>query len=145
MIRISDMPLEPEREVRVFREALNNEGAIVSFTGIVRDSGGTDSLSLTYYPGYTERVISTFVEEAKRRWSLRETLILHRVGRMLIGDPIVVVASAALHRRAAFESCDFLMDKLKSEAPFWKQETIAGQSRWVEPRAEDNQDLKRWS
>jgi len=145
MIRISDIAIAPEQELTAFREALINSGAIASFTGIVRNDGATDALTLSHYPGYTERQIEGFVAQAEARWDLQAMLILHRVGRMVAGDPIVLVAAAAAHRREAFEACDFLMDKLKCDAPFWKQETVNGQTKWIEPRAQDRRDLDRWS
>ena len=145
MIRILDIAIEPEIELKAFRGALVNAGAVASFTGIVRDDGETEALTLSHYPGFTERQIDGFVTEAKTRWNLQATLILHRVGRMVAGEPIVLVPAASAHRRAAFEACDFLMDKLKCEAPFWKQETVNGKSTWIEPRVQDHQDLDRWS
>jgi len=145
MIRISNMAIEPELELKAFREAMTNVGAIASFTGVVRDDGEMEALTLSHYPGFTEQLIEGFVAQAKTRWTLQASLILHRVGRLVAGDPIVLVAVASAHRREAFEACDFLMDKLKCEAPFWKQETINGKSTWIEPRAQDHQDLNRWS
>jgi molybdopterin synthase catalytic subunit len=150
MIRISDIAFDPEAELATFRGGLSNAGAIASFTGIVRDDGPTqkdktDVLTLSHYPGFTERQIEGFVTEAQARWILQGVLILHRVGQMTVGEPIVVVATAAAHRRDAFEACDYLMDRLKCNAAFWKQETVNGESRWIEPRAQDRNDLSRWS
>lgn len=145
MIRISDSAIDPEAELAAFRKTLPNAGAIASFIGIVRDDGQTQALTLSHYPGFTERQIEGFVTEAKVRWELQSALILHRVGTITVGNPIVVVATASAHRRDAFESCDFLMDRLKCDAPFWKQETVGGQTRWIEPRAQDRSDLDRWS
>jgi len=145
MIRISDIPIEPEKELTAFRHGLKNAGAIASFTGIVRDDGATQALTLSHYPGFTEKQIESFVLQATDRWNLEEFLILHRVGRMSVGNPIVVVAVASAHRREAFEACDYLMDRLKCDAPFWKQETVGGQTHWIEPRVQDRLDLKRWS
>ena len=145
MIRISDIAIEPERELKFFRNAIANAGAIASFIGVVRDDGETEALTLSHYPGFTEKQIEGFVAQAEMRWDLKASLILHRVGRMIAGEPIVLVAVASTHRREAFEACDFLMDKLKCEAPFWKQETVNGQEKWIEPRSKDQQDLARWS
>lgn len=145
MIRISDIAIDPEAELAAFRKALPNAGAIASFTGLVRDDGKTEGLTLSHYPGFTDQQIAGFVEQAKARWSLQGTLILHRVGKMRVGEPIVVVATASAHRREAFEACDYLMDRLKCDAPFWKQETVDGETRWIEPRAQDRSDLNRWS
>ena len=145
MIRISDIAIDPEAELAGFRCSLTNAGAIASFTGVVRDDGQTQALTLSHYPGFTERQIEGFVAQAKTRWELRGTLILHRVGRIIVGNPIVVVAAASAHRRDAFEACDYLMDRLKCDAPFWKQETVGDETRWIEPRAQDRSDLTRWS
>ena len=145
MIRISNTKIDPEKELKAFRERLTDVGAISSFVGVVRNDGKTDTLTLSHYSGFTEKHIEKFCDTAEKRWPLRDILIIHRVGSMVVGDPIVVVATASAHRRAAMESCDFLMDKLKCEAPFWKQETSNGKSSWIEPRAEDLNDLDRWS
>jgi len=145
MIRVSDTPIEPEVELAAFRKGLTQAGAIASFVGIVRDDGETEALTLSHYPGFTEKQIEGFLREAEARWTLDGTIILHRVGTMAVGDPIVVVAAASAHRRDAFEACDYLMDRLKSDAPFWKQETMGGDTRWIEPREQDRLDLDRWS
>ena len=145
MIRISETSFDPEAELRAFRRALSNAGAIASFTGIVRDDGQTQALTLSHYPGFTESHIKDFVKQAEARRSLQGVAIIHRVGTMTVGEPIVFVATASAHRRDAFETCDYLMDRLKCDAPFWKQETNGGQTRWVEPRAQDRTDLDRWS
>ena len=149
MIRILNIAIEPEQELKAFRGALSNAGsnagAIASFVGIVRDDGETEALTLSHYPGFTERQIEAFVNQAETKWDLKASLILHRVGRMVAGDAIVLVAAASEHRRDAFQACDYLMDKLKCEAPFWKQETVKGKTKWIEPRIQDRQDLDRWS
>lgn len=145
MIRISDTAIDPEAELATFRRGQPNAGAIATFTGIVRDDGGTKTLTLSHYPGFTEAAIAGFVDRANARWTLQGSLILHRVGAMTVGEPIVVVAVASAHRRDAFEACDYLMDRLKCDAPFWKQETNGQETRWIEPRAQDRSDLDRWS
>lgn len=145
MIRISETSFDPEVELRAFRRSASNAGAIASFTGIVRDDGQTEALSLSHYPGFTETHVEAFVKHAEARWALQAISILHRVGTMTVGEPIVFVATASAHRRDAFEACDYLMDRLKCDAPFWKQETIGGKTRWIEPRAQDRSDLDRWS
>ncbi len=144
MIRITETAFDPASELSAFHELSSAAGAIVSFTGLVRDDGGTESLTLTHYAGFTETQIEGFVKQAEMNWALDGCRIVHRVGEMMTGEAIVFVATASAHRRAAFEACDFLMDKLKSEAPFWKQETTAGRTKWIEPRLEDKADLKRW-
>ena len=145
MIRISKISIDPEDELLAFRRKMPNAGAIASFTGIVRDDGQTESLTLSHYPGFTEIQIEGFVKDASARWDLQGTSILHRVGKMQVSEPIVFVAAASAHRRDAFEACDYLMDRLKCDAPFWKQETSDGETRWIEPRAQDRTDLRRWS
>ena len=145
MIRISETSFDPEAELRAFRRSASNVGAIASFTGIVRDDGQTEALSLSHYPGFTETQIEAFVKQAESRWALQGVNVIHRVGTMTVGEPIVFVATASAHRRDAFEACDYLMDRLKCDAPFWKQETIGGKTRWIEPRAQDRTDLDRWS
>jgi len=145
MIRISELPINPEAELSAFRKAVPNAGAIGSFMGIVRDDGETEILTLSHYPGFTERQIEGFLKEANTRWKLQGVFILHRVGKMTVGEPIVVVAAASAHRRDALEACDYLMDRLKCDAPFWKQETVGGETRWIEPRAQDRSDLNRWN
>lgn len=146
-IRIAAKPFDPESEIAEFRQALNNSGAIVTFTGQVRpsnDAGSVSTLSLQHYPGMTERGIDAMLDEAKQRWPLEAAWVIHRVGDMQPHDPIVLVATASAHRRAAFEAADFLMDYLKSRALFWKSETSASGKRWIEPRDEDYADAARW-
>ena len=145
MIRISESSFDPEAELRAFRYGMCNAGAIASFTGIVRDDGQTEALTLSHYPGFTESHIEAFVKQAEARWTLQGVNVVHRVGTMTVGEPIVFVATASAHRRDAFEACDYLMDRLKCDAPFWKQETIGGKTCWIEPRAQDRTDLDRWS
>lgn len=143
-IGILDVPFEPERQLTEFREGVGDVGAIVSFIGVVRVEGGTRSLTLSHYPGYTEKRIGEIVEDALGRFSLSSVLVLHRVGCMEPKEPIVLVATAATHRRAAFEGADFLMDYLKSAAPFWKKEQGTESNIWIEPTERDIADRKRW-
>jgi molybdopterin synthase catalytic subunit len=123
-------------------------GGIVSFTGIARDATGgaaVTALELDAYPGFTEPAIEAMEADARARFDVQDLLIVHRHGPIRPGEAIVFVAAAATHRRAAFEAADFLMDKLKTEAPFWKKETGPDGERWIEPRAPDYQDVERWS
>lgn len=146
-IRIADQPFDPEAEIASFRQALDQSGAIVTFTGQVRpssDESSVNTLSLQHYPGMTERGIEAMLDDASGRWPLEAALIIHRVGDMQPHDPIVLVATASVHRRAAFEAADFLMDYLKSRALFWKSETGASGKTWIEPRDEDYADAARW-
>ena len=120
-------------------------GAVATFTGLARaDSGPATVLELEAYPGFTEAEIGKIAAQAHARFKLADHFILHRIGKIGPGEPIVFVATAARHRRAAFEACDFLMDYLKSQAPFWKKEHGPAGARWVEPRAEDHADIARW-
>ena len=120
-------------------------GAVVSFTGLARaDCGDETRLELEAYPGFTGREIERIAAEATARFSLLDLLIVHRIGEMTPGEAIVFVAAAARHRREAFEAADFMMDYLKSRAPFWKKESGADGSRWIEPTARDRDDANRW-
>lgn len=145
MIALTDQPFEPGELLSAFAKGRRETGAIATFTGLARaERGATTTLELEAYPGFTEAAIGKIADEAVARFSLDDFQIVHRVGKIAPGEPIVFVATAATHRRAAFEACDFLMDYLKSRAPFWKKETGPDGARWVEPRAEDHADIARW-
>lgn len=145
MITLSDQPFEPGELLAEFARGRAEVGAVATFTGLARaEEGATDILELEAYPGFTEREIGRIAEEARTRFGLQDLRILHRVGKIAPGEPIVFVATASRHRRQAFEACDFLMDYLKSRAPFWKKEHGPGGARWIEPRAEDHADVARW-
>ncbi len=144
-IRIIGGSFDPEAETRIFRAQMLSAGALVTFTGQVRDDSGAETrITLEHYPGFTENEIARHCAAAQSRWTLLGLLIIHRVGVMAPGEPIVLVATAAKHRREAFSAADFLMDYLKSRAPFWKKEASSNGDRWIEPRAEDIADLRRW-
>ena len=128
-------------------EALTTDetGAVATFTGIVRGGDGLTALRLEHYPGMTEREIARIAEQAQARWTLITGItIIHRIGRLDIGERIVLVAVAAAHRQSAFAACEFLMDYLKTRAPFWKQEERDGALSWVEHRASDDAAAERW-
>ncbi|MBV9044770.1 MAG: molybdenum cofactor biosynthesis protein MoaE [Alphaproteobacteria bacterium] len=128
-------------------EALGDDaaGAVASFVGIVRGGDGLTALTLEHYPGMTEREIAQIVEQAQARWTLITGItVIHRIGRLSVGERIVLVAVASAHRQSAFEACEFLMDYLKTRAPFWKQEERGGQTAWVEHRASDDAAAERW-
>ena len=128
-------------------ENRSDVGAVVSFTGLVRDfneSPEVTGLTLEHYPGMTERTLEEIGEQAWQRWSLQGIRIIHRIGYMAPGDPIVRVSVASAHRRDAFEACDFIMDFLKTRAPFWKKEHAREGDYWVKERASDQQDATRW-
>jgi molybdopterin synthase catalytic subunit len=148
MIRLLDTPFDPGEELTRFTAAAAGSGGIVSFTGLVRAQGkgsAVRSLFLQAYSPMTERGIERAAEEAHRRWALAGLSIIHRTGSMTPGEPIVFVATAAPHRRAAFEAADFLMDYLKTEAVFWKKEVTEAGEQWIEPRPEDYRDAARWA
>ncbi|MEO0343864.1 MAG: molybdenum cofactor biosynthesis protein MoaE [Pseudomonadota bacterium] len=121
-------------------------GALVVFQGIVRDDGGDLlALELEHYPAMTKKAITTFCETAKQRWSLTSIKVIHRYGRLAAGETIMMVATASAHRRDAFEAADFLMDYLKSRAPFWKKEHRTSGTIWVSAKSQDEDDLRRWA
>ncbi|HEX5377403.1 MAG TPA: molybdenum cofactor biosynthesis protein MoaE [Phenylobacterium sp.] len=145
MIRLTDQPFDPGALLSPFCADRSETGAVASFVGLARaEQGSTDILELEAYPGFTEAQIGEHAAAATQRFGLQDVLIVHRVGRIAPGEAIVFVATAAPHRRAAFEACDFLMDYLKSRAPFWKKETGPDGARWVEPKAQDHADIARW-
>lgn len=142
---MTQAPFEPGLALGEFCRDRQETGAVASFTGIARaERGRTDILELEAYPGFTEREIGRHEAAAVARFGLQDVLIIHRIGPIPPGEAIVFVATAAPHRRAAFEGCDFLMDYLKSRAPFWKKETGPDGARWIEPTERDRDDLARW-
>lgn len=143
-IEICETAFDPEARLAEFRDGLDDCGALVSFMGLVRADEGVDALELSHFEGFTQARITEIAERAQTGRALDGILIVHRVGMMRPAEPIVLVAAASKHRREAFEAADFIMDYLKSEAPFWKREHSAGVSRWIEPRDRDKIDLKRW-
>lgn len=143
-VRLSPAPFDPGAETTAFAAAHPEAGGIASFVGQVRAGGDVEALELSHYEPLTLPGMERIGAEAEARWVLDGLLIVHRVGEMMPGDPIVLVAAAARHRRHAFLAADFAMDHLKSEAFFWKRERRAGAWHWIEPRAEDRSDLERW-
>ena len=133
-------------EIKNFSETLGNIGALVTFTGIVRGQKANtlDYMFIEHYPGMTETQIKLIVEDAFKRWKLCDVLVIHRYGKLEPGEPIMMVATAAEHRREAFEAAEYLMDYLKSRAPFWKKEVLNGEESWVEATSEDEASLSRW-
>lgn len=144
MISITSEPIDLARLTADFRSQASDAGAIVSFSGIVRRDGDVKALFLDHKPGLTENEIRKIVGDAVARWGLTAAAVVHRVGEIAAGEVVVFVATAAAHRRSAFQSCDFLMDYLKTDAPFWKKEITAAGSRWIEPREQDFADRRRW-
>lgn len=146
-IRVQQQCFDVGDEQRALQEGRSDVGAVVSFTGLVRDFNErpeVQALSLEHYPGMTESALEAIVAEAEARWPLQDVRLIHRVGRLAPGDPIVLVVVASAHRRAAFEACDFIMDYLKTRAPFWKKEHTASGDYWVAERETDHRDARRW-
>ena len=147
MIRVQKQDFDIGAEMRALTGANARVGAVASFVGLVRDmapGGGGSAMTLEHYPGMTEKMLAGIDEEAHRRWPLEASLIVHRHGRLEPGDRIVLVMAASGHRRAALEACAFLIDWLKTEAPFWKLEETPEGARWVEARASDDEAAARW-
>ena len=133
-------------ETNVFISAQNGMGAVVTFSGIVRelDDSPMTYIEIEHYPGMTEKAIGGIVDDAVKRWSLGDACVIHRYGRLQVGEPIVMVATSAPHRVNAFEAAEFLMDYLKSRAPFWKKEVTQKDAKWVTAKDEDENALGRW-
>jgi molybdopterin synthase catalytic subunit len=134
-------------EVAALRKGNAKIGAIASFVGLVRDindGSGVSTLTLEHYPAMTEKALVTIVEQAKARWSVIDATVIHRVGEMQPTEQIVLVAVASSHRADAFQACEFIMDYLKTQAPFWKKEATAEGARWVKAKDSDEAALGRW-
>jgi molybdopterin synthase catalytic subunit len=142
-IRIQAADFEPGAEI-VALEGGSETGAVASFVGLVRGDDGLTAMTLEHYPAMTAREIEAHVSEARKRWPLLAVRVVHRVGRLTPGDRIVSVSIASMHRQAAFEAAEFLMDYLKTKAPFWKLEERASALSWVEAKAEDDESVRRW-
>jgi molybdopterin synthase catalytic subunit len=135
-------------EVAAMSKGRTDIGAIASFVGLARDineGSGVQAMTLEHYPGMTEKALAALVDNAKSRWTLLDVTVIHRVGRLLPGAPIVLVVVAASHRGEAFAACEFIMDYLKTQAPFWKKEETPQGERWVEARASDEAAAARWT
>ncbi|MEP1906274.1 MAG: molybdopterin synthase catalytic subunit MoaE [Nitratireductor sp.] len=145
MIRVQTEDFDIGAEVATLSEGRHDIGAVVTFSGTVRDkTGDLVALELEHYPGMTEKELARIEREAQERWPLEASLIVHRVGRLAPGENIVLVVTASAHRQAAFEAAEFLMDYLKSRAPFWKREITAEGDTWVAAKDEDEAALERW-
>jgi len=147
VIRIQEADFDLGAEIKEIRKGDLQVGAVVSFVGTVRDlNDGSQltSMTLEHYPGMTEKALEEIADQAKSRWDIRNTLIIHRIGPMLPEDQIVLVAVTSAHRREAFAACEFIMDYLKTAAPFWKKEQTALGARWVDARVSDEQAMARW-
>jgi molybdopterin synthase catalytic subunit len=147
VIRVQAEDFDVGAELKRLTTGNTSIGGVALFVGLVRDIAGgkpVTEMTLEHYPGMTERQLEKIEAEARARWPLDATLIIHRYGRLLPGDQIVLVICASAHREAAFEACAFLVDWLKTKAPFWKSEATPEGPRWVEARAEDDQAAARW-
>ncbi len=146
-IRVQREDFDLGAELDALTRGRTDIGALTSFVGLVRDMGGgskVGAMTLEHYPGMTEKELAAVEREANARWKLSATLIVHRYGRLEPGDRIVLCAAASPHREAAFEACHFLIDWLKTKAPFWKLEDTAEGQKWVEAKVEDDAAADRW-
>ena len=150
MIRVQREDFDIGAEIEALTGGRDDVGAVASFIGITRADAGKDAgdavtaMTLEHYPAMTEKQLSDIEAEACRRWNLTASLVVHRYGRLEPGDRIVLVVTAAAHRRAALDACAFLIDWLKTKAPFWKREETVNGERWVEARAADGRAAERW-
>jgi molybdopterin synthase catalytic subunit len=153
MIRVQSAPFDPHAESAAFARGRGEAGALATFIGSVRESapnseGGGEPvtiLELEAYPGFTEKQVAAMEADARARFDVIDTLIIHRHGRMNPGEAIVLVAALSKHRREALQCVDYLMDRLKTEAPFWKKEHGPSGEKWIEPRADDLEAHARWN
>lgn len=145
-IAVQSAPFDLGAEADAFAKGATGMGAVVTFTGVVRDrpGGGLQAMEIEHYPGMTEKALTKIAQDAVARWSLGDVLVIHRHGALTPGERIMMVATAAPHRVDAFEAAEFLMDYLKSRAPFWKKEIMANGSEWVAAKDEDEAALTRW-
>ena len=146
-ISVQTASFDPGAQLNQLHADYRGTGAVVGFVGYVRDFNDGDPVSgmwLDHYPGMTEKALADIVEQAQARWLLHEVHVLHRVGQLEPGEPIVFVGVASAHRQAAFEANNFIMDYLKTRAPFWKRETTPQGERWVDAKHSDEQALTRW-
>lgn len=141
-VRVQQEDFDPGAEIAALHAGRDDLGAVASFIGLVR--GPAEAMTLEHYPGMTERRMREIAEETAARWPVTAGTVVHRFGRLSKGDRIVFVAVASPHRAAAFEACAFLMDWLKTKAPFWKLEEAGGEARWVEAAASDDEAAARW-
>ena len=146
-VRIQTADFDLSTEIAALRSGDLQVGAIVSFVGTVRDmneGSQVNSMELEHYAGMTEKALADIIVEAKSRWSIHEALVIHRIGKMLPGEQIVLVAVTGQHRGEAFAACEFIMDYLKTAAPFWKKEATPAGEHWVDARSTDDEAMERW-
>jgi molybdopterin synthase catalytic subunit len=146
-VRVQTGDFDVAREIAALRAGDPRVGAVAAFIGLVRDindAAAVSTLTLEHYPGMTEKALARIVDEAKSRWSVYDALVVHRVGELKPTDQIVLVVVTGAHRGEAFAACEFIMDYLKTRAPFWKKEQTPAGERWVEARASDDDAAARW-
>ncbi|MDQ7069599.1 MAG: molybdenum cofactor biosynthesis protein MoaE [Rhodobacterales bacterium] len=146
-ISVQDTAFDAGAMLNDFSNENSQVGAVISFTGLVRDTpdNDLDRMVIEHYPGMTERALQTIADEAAQRWDLAAVLVIHRFGDLHVGEQIMMVATASRHRTAGFEAAEFLMDYLKSRAPFWKKEFTKSGAEWVDAKDADEAALGRWS
>ena len=148
-VSVQEADFDAGAEIATLTAGRDDVGAVASFVGLVRadksaDAAAVQAMTLEHYPGMTEKALEAIVTEARGRWDIFGVRVIHRVGRLLPGDRIVLVAVASAHRGEAFAACEFIMDYLKTRAPFWKKEETAGGGRWVDARESDDHAAGRW-
>ena len=146
-VRVQGEDFDAGREIAALREGNAQVGAVAAFVGVVRDmndGSAVADMELEHYPGMTEKAIAEIIEQAKSRWNIFDVLVVHRVGHLKPTDQIVLVVVTSAHRGDAFAACEFVMDYLKTRAPFWKKEQTPDGARWVESRASDDVAAERW-
>jgi molybdopterin synthase catalytic subunit len=146
-VRVQTEDFDVTREIALLRGSDAGAGAVATFIGVVRDENNATAvrtLTLEHYPGMTEKALTGIVDEARRRWSIYDAVVIHRVGELAPTDQIVLVAVSSAHRGEAFAACEFIIDYLKTQAPFWKKELTPDGERWVEARASDDEAAARW-
>jgi molybdopterin synthase catalytic subunit len=147
-VRVQTADFDVGREVAMLRSGRRGVGAVATFIGCVRDANdgsAVAAMTLEHYPGMTEKALEEICRQAHERWELLDTLVVHRVGALVPGDQIVLVVTLSAHRGHAFEACEFIMDYLKTRAPFWKKEVTGEGARWVEAREGDDEAAARWN
>ena len=147
ILRVQEADFDVGRELEALTRGRADAGALASFVGLVRDTNeghAIGGMTLEHYPGMTEKALADICAEAQARWDIIDTLVIHRVGRLVPGDRIVLVGVTSAHRGEAFAACEFIMDYLKTRAPFWKKEATPQGERWVESRESDDAAARRW-
>ena len=147
MIKVQEAPFDVGQEYTLLKAARTDIGAVAMFVGSVRDMSGGEtvsSMTIEHYPGMTEKALADIETEARSRWPIADCLVIHRYGVLAAGEDIVLVITTSAHREAAFAACEFLMDWLKTKAPFWKLEEGGGQARWVDAKASDEAAAQKW-